>query len=535
MKALKAMVPSARFINVAHVKELLVQNSGEMQRIWSDAPFGIYAAGLHTKESDKDITYASIQSAVKNLPAFGKQQGLFIDEAHLLSPGEETNYQKLIRALRERNPYMFVAGYSATPWRMKHGLLTEGNIFNTVAFDNTSREKFTALIDDGYLCPLIPKHTSFQFDVSQVRILAGEFNRSDLERVVNRDELTLQALQEALQCATRRKHWLIFCSGIDHVESVHRMLTAMGESAVYCHSRMGEKNRDLAIAIFKAGGARMIVSEGILTTGFNSPWVDCIVMLRPTSSPGLHVQILGRGTRPYYATGDQFDLETTAGRLDAIESSEKQNCLVLDFAGNTERLGPINDPRIPQLKIKGGPGNVPVKICPVCGTYVHAARRFCDGINWDDSKCNHEFEFDTKLEQTASTAEIIARDAPYLLWFKVDRVEYQTYKGRKNPQAPPMMRINYYCGLRRFTEYVGIENPKSAGIAKRWWKTRMARLNLPDVPPPPTTEKGMTYVTFLPWPTYIHVWLNAGSHGQYENVMGHHWDDTTPQDLPHAA
>jgi len=291
---------------------------------------------------------------------------------------------------------------------------------------------------------------------------------------------------------------------------------------------MGEKHRDHAIATFKAGGARMIVSEGILTTGFNSPFVDCIIMLRPTASPGLHVQILGRGTRPYYATGDHFDLETIAGRLDAIASSEKQNCLVLDFAGNTERLGPINDPRIPKLKIKSGmPGEVPVKICPVCGTYVHAAQRICDGINWDDTKCGHEFEFDTKLEQTASTAEIIARDTPLLGWFEVDRVEYETYRSRLKPESPPMMRVKYYSGIRRFTEFVCIEHQSAAGnLAKKWWSTRLRIMGLGHVPPPPTTAKGMSFVTYLKWPTHIHVHLNAG---KYENVIGHSFDGTTPK------
>jgi DNA repair protein RadD len=305
------------------------------------------------------------------------------------------------------------------------------------------------------------------------------------------------------------------------------MLVAMGENAVYCHSKMGEKQRDLAIATFKAGGARMIISEGILTTGFNSPFVDCIVMLRPTSSPGLHVQILGRGTRPYYATGAHFDLETIEGRLDAIASSEKQNCLVLDFAGNTERLGPINDPRIPKLKVKSGiPGDAPVKICPVCGTYVHAAQRICDGINWDGTRCNHEFEFDTKLEQTASTAEIIARDAPLLAWFKVDRVEYETYHSRKNPGSPPMMRVKYYSGMRRFTEQVAIEHDTWAGKrARDWWRVRLHLMGLGHVPPPPTTAKGMTFVAYLKWPTHIHVHLNAG---KYENIIAHSFDGTTP-------
>jgi DNA repair protein RadD len=212
--------------------------------------------------------------------------------------------------------------------------------------------------------------------------------------------------------------------------------------------------------------------------------------------------------------------------------------LVLDFAGNTDRLGPINDPRIPKLKIKSGmPGNVPVKICPVCGTYVHAAQRICDGINWDDTKCGHEFEFDNKLEQTASTTEIIARDSPMLDWFKVDSVSYETYRSHKNPDAPPMMRVKYMCGLRRFTEFVCIEHQTYAGKkARDWWKTRLTLQNLGHVAPPPTTAKGMTYVTYLPWPKYIHVWLN---NGQYENVIDYSFDGTTPaydiKKLKHAA
>jgi len=70
-----------------------------------------------------------------------------------------------------------------------------------------------------------------------------------------------------------------------------------------------------------------MVNVGVLTTGFDFPEIDLIIMLRPTNSPVLWVQMLGRGTRP---------------------ADGKENCMVLDFAGNTPRLGPINDPMIPK-------------------------------------------------------------------------------------------------------------------------------------------------------------------------------------------
>lgn len=537
-RAILQRVPQARIFHATHNKELVAQDSSELQKIWPNAPFGIYSASLNSKQASMPITFSTVQSAVKQLKAFGKQSVLMIDEAHLLSPNEETAYQRLIRALREDNPSMPVVGYTATPWRLGQGLLTDGNIFNCTAFDNTQKDAFVALIDDGYLCPVIPKPTTFQFDVSKVHKVAGDFNRGELERVVNVDEHTEQALHETMQVAISRRHIMVFCSGIDHVESVVSMLQSWGESAVGAHSKMPQGQRDAAVEGFKLGHYRFIVSEGILTTGFNSPWVDCIVLLRPTISPGLHVQILGRGTRVYFGNGVkylrgnmQFDqwgncLDTVEGRLASIEMSEKQNCLVLDFAGNTARLGPINDPRIPKKKGKGT-GELPVKICPDCGSYVHAAQRFCDGIHWDNSKCNHEFKFETKLEQTAATVEIIARDAPLLHWFPVDRVEYEVYT---KPFTPTMMRVKYYSGLRRFTEQVCIEHQTYAGKrARDWWRERFRVMGLPaDTPPPPNTHTGMSFVDKLPKPTHIHVHLNAGGQGRWENVTAVSWDGTTP-------
>lgn len=520
-KAIRQAVPSARIMISTHVKELVEQDSSELERVWPAAPYGIYSAGMNSKQYDMPITVASIQSAVKNLDAFGKQNVLMVDEAQLISPTAETNYQKLIEAFRKRNKSLAVCGYSATPWRMKHGKLADGPIFNTVAFDNTQRDDFVALIDDAYLVPVIPKQTSFEFDVSKVRKVGGEFNAADLAKAVNVDELTEKALQESLQVAWNRKHWLVFCSGIEHVEAVTAWLVAHGEKAVCVHSKMPQALRDVHVAAFKGEKwavaelgyiPRMIVSEGILTTGFNAPWTDCIVLLRPTSSPGLHVQILGRGIRPVFAPG--FDLDILAMRIAAIEAGGKLNCLVLDFAGNTARLGPINDPMVPKAKGKGT-GEVPIKICPKCGTYNHAAARFCIGIDWNGKKCDHEFLFETKLEQTAATTELIARGEPVMEWFKVDHVDYDVFDRGK---AAPHMRVHYHCGMRRFTESVSIEHENNY-YARKWWKE-----HVPNYPPPPDTVTGFGYVSQLPKPTHVFVWLNR----KYPQILKRSFDGTTP-------
>ncbi len=93
----------------------------------------------------------------------------------------------------------------------------------------------------------------------------------------------------------------------------------------------------------------------MLTTGFDAPATDLIAMLRPTKSAGLYVQIVGRGCR--LAPG-------------------KDNCLILDFAGNIARHGPI-DAITPKRPGKGEPEDAPVKTCPECKSIVHAAVRQC--------------------------------------------------------------------------------------------------------------------------------------------------------------
>ena len=96
------------------------------------------------------------------------------------------------------------------------------------------------------------------------------------------------------------------------------------ERGISCATIFGdtpEAERDRIIAAFKRGEIRALASMGVLTTGFNAPAVDLIAMLRPTKSAGLYVQMAGRGTR--LAPG-------------------KENCLVLDFAGNVSRHGPVD-------------------------------------------------------------------------------------------------------------------------------------------------------------------------------------------------
>lgn len=500
--------PYQRVMMLTHVKELIEQNADKMRAFWPQAPLGIYSAGLGEKNARMPITFAGIQSAQKHPDKFGWIDLIIIDECHLVSPNENTGYQQFIAALRKINPNLRVVGLSATPYRLALGMITDGGIFTHICYDITGLHAFNKLIDEGYLCPLIPMPTDTVLDVSKVHMLGGEFKSNELQEAVAKYSLTRDCIAEALTAAKDRAHWLVFAAGVDHVRMTVEVLeTEFGISARGIHSKMDKNidgDRDENLRMFLSGEIRVLVNADILTTGFDFPALDCIILLRPTSSPGLHVQILGRGTRPYFASG--FDLDTKEGRLEAIAASPKQNCLVLDFAGNTQRLGPINDPRIPKKK-GASTGDIPIKQCDNCGCLNHISARFC--VN-----CGTEFTFEEKITAKASTLALIARDEPQVEVFKVDRV---TYSPHVKVGFPPSLKISYYCGIRRFTEWMPFEHHGNPIVHKAhtWWRLRH------DSEPPKTIAELLPMVDQLKTPDRIRVWVNR----QYPEILAHIFDE----------
>jgi DNA repair protein RadD len=225
-----------------------------------------------------------------------------------------------------------------------------------------------------------------------------------------------------------------------------------------------------------------------------------ILMLRPTVSPGLHVQMLGRGGRALYAPG--FDLSTKEGRLHAIKASAKPNCLVLDFAGNVRRLGPINDPVAPKKKGKGQ-GEAPIKVCEACNSYCHASARSCP-------YCGAAFQLKVRFKARAAEDAIIKRnEAPEIVDVPVDRVTYHIHSKVGKQDS---LKASYHCGLRIFHEWLCFEH---AGYPKHqahtWWHEHSS------TKPPATVIEAMRRLTELRTPKTIKVWINK----QYPEVRGH--------------
>jgi DNA repair protein RadD len=468
--------PATRFLMVTHVKELVEQNAKVLLKVWPEAPLGIHSAGLKQRDTAHPIIFGGVQSMIKHPDWFGFRDIAFVDEAHLISGDDSSRYQTFFAFMKLINPNLKIIGMSATLYRMGMGMITENGLFTNVVYDKTDMDGFNELLNAGYMSPLIPQRTKTELDVSDVNIHQGEFVATQLQGAVDKAPITFKALQELVHAGQNRRSWLIFASGIEHAEHIAEQLGAFGIDCAPVHSKRPSEYNDAAISAFKQNKLRAIVNYGKLTTGFDHPPIDLIGMLRPTLSVPLWVQMLGRGTRP---------------------AEGKSNCLVLDFARNTPRLGPINDPAIPKMK-KGMPGEMPVKLCESCGAYNHTKVRFC-------CQCGDEFSFQIKIVSKPGTDELLRNAAteptPIIETLNVINATYTKHDGKLG--KPPTLKAIYYTTGLAYREFICLEHPGMAGkMARDWWRKRHKE------EPPITVDQALLKISELRCPRYIRVHVN---------------------------
>jgi DNA repair protein RadD len=467
-----------RIIILTHVRELISQNFAELVRLWPEAPAGIYSAGLNRRDVQAQVLFAGIQSVHRKAYTIQRADLVLVDEVHLVPRSANTTYRRFLGDLTRINPQLKVIGLTATPYRLDSGMLHTGPdaLFDDVAFEVSVRE----LIDQGYLAPLISKQTATQLDVSGVGTRGGEFIAGQLEAAVDQDPITQAAIDEIVTYGRDRRSWLLFSAGVDHAGHVCDAVRARGISCATIFGHTPKAERDRIIAAFKRGEIRALASMGVLTTGFNAPAVDLIAMLRPTKSTGLYVQMAGRGTRL---------------------APDKENCLVLDFAGNVARHGPIDLVK-PKDKTNGqGDGEAPIKVCPACQTINALAARVC-------IDCGYVFPSPeaAQIEATATTRPILSVGRPE--WVGVTEVSYHRHD---KPGKPPSLRVDYYCGLVRHCEWVCPEHGGyAASKATQWWRRRANGL-----PPPATVDEALARADELRTPVEIAVRPN----GRYTEVV----------------
>ena len=435
-----------RVLVLAHKKELLEQTADKLHQVCPDAKFGIYSAGLKCRDTKQGIIVAGIQSVYQKACELGPFDLILVDEAHLIPTEGEGMYRRFLAEAKVNRPEVRVVGFTATPYRMKTGMICGPDyILNNICYRTSVKE----LIDEGYLCPLISKSGRHQARTEGLHVRGGEFVAVEVEELMDKEELVQSACTEVAERTRDRRSVLIFAAGVKHAQHVQHVLRNHGLECGFVCGATRNTERDRLLRQFRDGILKYLVNVDVLTTGFDAPNIDCVSILRPTKSPGLYYQMVGRGFRLHPG---------------------KKDCLVLDFGGNILRHGPVDDIRLSENGWDAGKA-APTKDCPQCGAAVAIGFSVCP-------ECDYEFPARQREmhEPKATDAEILSAQASEFK-YEVRDVDYTVHTKRgAGPDAPKTLRVEYRLGLDYWVneficfEHTGVPRLK----AVQWWQQRSA-------------------------------------------------------------
>ncbi|MDQ3080904.1 MAG: DEAD/DEAH box helicase, partial [Gemmatimonadota bacterium] len=460
--------PGTRVCVVTHRKELVEQDARAIIRM-TQQRVGIYNAALGMKELHHPVTVATIQSIYQRAPHADPWDIIIVDEAHLVPPESTTRYRRFLSEARLQNPQLKIVGLTATPYRMGSGLLHEGSdaLFDTIAYEITIPQ----LLEEGHLCEIISRGGLKQIDTSKVHVRGGEYVASELARAADDPDTTRTAVADIVRYGADRRGWLVFAAGVAHARHITDEIRSHGIAAELVTGDTPAAERTWILREYKEGRIRCLVSCEVLTTGFDAPHTDLLGMLRPTKSPVLYVQMVGRGMRP---------------------ADGKDDCLLLDFAGVVLEHGPVDQVNVRSRGESNGgePGEAPVKVCPDCQLYVAASARVCT--------CGHEFPFKLtpELQPKAYAGAVLSHQRTQEV-LRVEDMRLSLWEPL-DPGRPNTLLVTYRCGLREVREWLC---PEHVGYARQRFEMRCIREW--KVTPPASIEEALEIEDEIPVPTAI--------------------------------
>jgi DNA repair protein RadD len=442
---------NGRVLILAHVKELLEQTADKLRIVCPEVEFGIYSAGLKRRDTDAPVIIAGIQSVYRRACELDAFDLVLVDECHLIPIEGDGMYRQFLADAKIVNPHVRIVGFTATPFRLKTGpICTPDGFLNHICYEVGVRE----LIRDGFLCPLISKAGEAKADTSSLHIRGGEFVADEVESLMDDSELVKAACAEIVEQTQSRNACLIFSSGVQHGRHIVQVL--QDEHGVECGfvcSDTPTAERDEVLKRFKAGGVKYLCNVNVLTTGFDAPHIDCVALVRPTMSPGLYYQMVGRGFRLH---------------------DSKQNCLILDFGGNVLRHGPVDAIKITTMD--RGDGKAPAKECPACRAIIAAGFSSCP-------HCGFEFPPPERKQHEAKASEAgVLSGQVTNTKFSVEDTLYSVHiKRGADEDAPRSLRVDYKIGWYEYkSEWICFEHQGYARQkAEAWWRRR-SRDPIPD-------------------------------------------------------
>jgi DNA repair protein RadD len=324
-----------------------------------------------TPESpDAPIQVASIQTLWgRPEDKMPKADLVLIDEAHILYKF----YSKWMNwASWKEIPFI---GATATPG--SRGL---GKLYAEMIVAGTTKE----LIGKGLLCKFEAYAPAVKPDLSQVQVVAGDYNEKQLAKEMSRAPLVADCVTTWLAKGENRPS-LVFAVDRAHARLLQEKFQKAGIAAEYIDGNTPREERDAIGLRLESRKTQVVVNIGCLTMGVDWPFVSCIVLARPTKSEMLYVQIIGRGLRNHPG---------------------KVNCLILDHSDTSVRLGLVDEieftelddgsPKKPSKKERDKP--LP-KECGMCGCIKPAGVRKCPHCGFEPKPQSKVQQIDGELVQ----------------------------------------------------------------------------------------------------------------------------------------
>lgn len=304
-------------------KEILEQNYAKYTSY--GYPASIYSASLKENHVGQ-VTFATIGSVVSKPHLFKKVRYGLIDESHQVNP-EEGMYRDFIKA----NPQMKLCGFTATPYRLSPGAggaqlkwitQTSPRIFNEVLYYVQN----DVLFNSGNLAPL--DYYSFnKIDRTALTMNSSgtDFTEASVRSYLRRINFPRITVDYARMILNKKANLLIFSSTKEDAQLVAKHIPG----SVIVTDDTSKDKRERYLSDFKAGRIRCVINVGVLTTGFDYPGLEAVLIARSTMSLSLYYQIIGRVMRFFkYADGTV------------------KRGMVVDLGGNIEFFGKIETLKI---------------------------------------------------------------------------------------------------------------------------------------------------------------------------------------------
>jgi superfamily II DNA or RNA helicase len=304
----------------------------------------VVAAGYPEPPAAMPVRVASVQTLVRRLDHVAGIDLLVIDEAH---HSVAATWRTIFSACTQAH----VLGLTATPER------ADGRGLDDLYDDLVLGPSVRMLEDAGWLTPALV-YAAPAPDLSRVRKLAGDYSAAALDRLMGDGGLVGDAVAHWQRHAAGLPT-ITFCCSIAHSRAVAARFCAAGVNARHIDGDTPDDERHAAISGLADGTTQVLTNCGLISEGVDVPAAAALVVLRPTLSLALHLQMLGRVGRPYPG---------------------KARSIVLDHAGNTLRLGLPNTEH--RWSLHGRPKEArqwgaPVKRCPYCSVVIPAGCRQC--------------------------------------------------------------------------------------------------------------------------------------------------------------